>query len=186
MMRKFLLLFILFVTGILAMVASGPEVVYFHSDDFDGPENTAFRQVERDSTGITVTYDFDFATFEPDEVYSGTFWCQLKGFGQTSEASTPALSRRIDIFDVPANTLRPRLLLVSCEYRDFDYSLTPAREDLFDTGEVSYSKANVKPIQSSVFESASSIVSDFKFTCEPNRSLYEVQVKPVQYDLATG
>lgn len=39
-MRKFLLLFILFVTGILAMVASGPEVVYFHSDDFDGPEDT--------------------------------------------------------------------------------------------------------------------------------------------------
>ena len=76
--------------------------------------------------------------------------------------------------------------LQNSEYRDFDYSLTPAREDLFDTGDVSYSKANVKPIQSSVFESASSIVSVFKFTCEPNRSLYEVQVKPVQYDLATG
>lgn len=185
-MQRSLLLFVLFATNILAMVAAVPEVVYFHSDDFDGPEETAFRTVERDSMGITVTYDFDIATFEHDDVYAGTFWCQLEGFGQTTESGSPALSRRIDIFDVPANTLRPHLMLVSYEYTDLDFTLTPARQDLFDSEDIRYSKANVMPIKSSVFGSASTIVTDFNFTCEPNRGVYEVQVKPVQFDLATS
>lgn len=138
--------------------------------------------VEEDSVGITVTYEFPTALFVPDDVYDEAYWCKLEGFGDTGNDGEPSLLQHLDIFDLPANCVDASVSLLSCDDMDLNIPLAPAREMLFDSSEKVFTKANVSPIQNSMFTGDAALVSKYSFSRQRNRSQVEVLVKPVQYD----
>ena len=184
-MKNLLRFFLAFLTTFLVPYsgnAEGIRVINFRTG-IDLSQETPVRVVEQDSVGLTVTYDFMSAAFEPDDLYEGTYWCRIDGFGEIYKESAPSLISRNDIFDLPANCSAPTVTLLSCQYTDIQIPITPSHPQLMDNSDGLYTKDSVKPIGSSIFVGSDSVVCIEGFSRQFSRSQLKVKISPMQYDL---
>ena len=109
-------------------------------------DNAPVRTVTNASDGIIITYTFSQMTLREDPLFNGQTLCSIQGFGENSIGEEPAVLFREDRFVIPANTSTSIEILES-SYKDFTYTLGPARELLSDNNYDSYTTENVLPVK---------------------------------------
>jgi hypothetical protein len=141
------------------------------------------RTVSRDSTGMTVEYEIPTAISYADDLYEGTNWFKITGFGLNCEEETPSLPQRVDIFDLPDNCVSATVTMLDAEKTTWTMELTPARVLLLDSDDETYTKSNVKPIKRNGVSGANNIATMLRLTKYRGHLRANVMIKPVHYDM---
>ena len=112
----------------------------------DGVASTVpVRNVEALPNGYRVTYVFTRALLQPDNLYKGTLFWKVDGFGLSPASGDPCTLSRNDMLAVPEGYVAT-VELIDSAYCDFHYELTPARQPLIDSGDEIYTQENVQAI----------------------------------------
>ncbi|WP_337568747.1 C25 family cysteine peptidase [Hallella sp.] len=133
--------------------------------------------------GYRVTYTFKNALLQADDLFKGTIFWKVDGFGLNPLSGDPSTLMRNDMLAVPEGYVATAEVTDSA-YRDFPYELTPARQPLIDSGDEVYTLENVQSIAPYEGYKPQAIV-----TQEPTQSyrgydLCLVDVSPIQYSYA--
>lgn len=139
------------------------------------------RTIESVADGIMVTYTFSKALLDPDEVYENTYWWKVDGFGFNETLTEAALPIRTDQFVVPVGKT-PSVEVISKEYVDFKYTLTPAREPLSDDNYQIYDKQLVKPIIPTNIWMPQNLVKASDNQVYRGNRIFKVTISPIQYN----
>ena len=143
------------------------------------------RNVVNTATGIEVTYDFSSAVIMKDDLFPGHYLWKMDGFGLNGESGTPSTLLRIDRFGIPDGKVC-RIEVVETRYKDFEYVLSPARPPLPNSGNETYTKDNVRPIDPAIAVFPEQIVEEEGIQKYRGRGILNVRVSPIQYHAATG
>ena len=143
------------------------------------------RNFEQIQDGIIVSYVFNSALLQPDDLYEDAYWWKFEGFGFNENPSEAAVPMRIDQFSIPEGK-NASLEIISHEYVDYNYFLAPAREPLPDNTNFGYSKANVLPIKKVNGWFPMATVEDLDIQCYRDLKILNVKVSPIQYDSSRG
>lgn len=139
------------------------------------------REVSIMSDGIVVTYNLSSAVLQKDELFEGSCWWKIDGFGLEEEEEKPSVLSRIDQLSIPYGS-SAKLEIMESVYKDFFYTLTPARKPLIDSGNDFYTKENVKPIDISLGIYPSVIVEIKDKQRYRGSDILNVKISPIQYD----
>lgn len=63
--------------------------------------NVPTRDVVVSTNSTTVTYTFDSAILQEDDLFEGCYWWRMDGFGIEDEPTKPAVLNRLDQFVIP-------------------------------------------------------------------------------------
>lgn len=139
------------------------------------------RDVEVSSNSTVVTYIFSKATIMEDDLFEDSYWWKVEGFGIEDVPSRPSVLNRIDRFVIPKGK-NASVEVVETSYKDYNYSLAPARQPLADDGDEIYTKQNVQPIDLSIGVYPMSIVEEYGMQSYRGENILSVKVSPIQYD----
>ncbi len=140
------------------------------------------RDVEVSSNSTVVTYIFSKATIMEDDLFEDSYWWKVEGFGIEDVPSRPSVLNRIDRFVIPKGK-NASVEVVETSYKDYNYSLAPARQPLADDGDEIYTKQNVQPIDLSIGVYPMSIVEEYGMQSYRGENILSVKVSPIQYDV---
>lgn len=140
------------------------------------------REVDTFSDGIIVTYNFSSAILQKDDLFEGSWWWKIDGFGLEEEDGKPSVLSRIDQLSIPYGS-NAKIEIIESVYKDFPYTLTPARKPLTDSGNDFYTKENVKPIDASLGIYPTVVVESRDKQCYRGNDILNVRVSPIQYDV---
>lgn len=143
------------------------------------------RNVVNTEEGIEVTYDFSSAIIINDNLFPGHYLWKIEGFGLNNISGTPSTLLRIDQFGIPEGKTC-QIEIVETTYKDFEYVLSPARHPLVDNGDETYTKDNVKPIDSAIAIYPEKIVQEESIQKYRGKGILNVSVSPIQYNASTG
>lgn len=152
---------------------------------FNGKDsNVPTRDVVVSANSTTVTYTFDSAILQEDELFDGCYWWRIDGFGFEDEPTKPAVLSRLDQFVIPRGA-NVTVEVIESSYKDYHYPLTPARQPLTDSGNDIYTKQNVKPIDKSIGLYPKSIIEKQDIQSYRGENILSVKVSPIQYDVTS-
>lgn len=132
--------------------------------------------------GVEVTYVFSVANIQKDDLYEGTYLWKMDGFGSEDETSKPSVLQRTDQIQIPSGKTAS-VEVVSAEYKEYNYELAPARPPLTDSGNETYTKNNVKPIDVSLGIYPKDVVRKIDEQVYRGQKILNVEVFPIQYDV---
>lgn len=178
-MRK-LLLIIISAFGLLSVQAQ--QVLDLRTGSLtDGVTSTVpTRDVETLPDGYRVTYTFKSALLQADDLFKGTLFWKVDGFGLNSTSGDPSTLARNDMMAIPEGYAAV-VAVIDSAYRDYHYELTPARQPLIDSGDEVYSKDNVQAIAPYGGYKPQAIVSQEPTQSYRGHDLCLVDVSPIQY-----
>ena len=178
-MRR-LLLIIISAFGLLSVQAQ--QVLDLRTGSLtDGVASTVpTRVVETLPDGYRVTYTFKSALLQADDLFKGTLFWKVDGFGLNSTSGDPSTLARNDIMAIPEGYAAV-VAVIDSAYRDYHYELTPARQPLIDSGDEVYSKDNVQAIAPYGGYKPQAIVSQEPTQSYRGHDLCLVDVSPIQY-----
>lgn len=139
------------------------------------------REVEMLEDGYVVTYHFDGAVIQSDELYSGTVIWKVDGFGMNQISGDPCTLLRNDMVAVPAGETA-KVEVIDSAYIDFSYELSPARQPQIDSDNSYYTKQNVIPITPYDGLKPANIAFNSGTQSYRGQKLCQVTVSPIQYD----
>lgn len=179
-MKTILLLFLMLVTqfawGAVRTFNPIPKVG-------NSQKNKPLRSVTSDDEGISVNYTISqIMVQDDDEVYPGTVFMRIDGFGLTDEPGTPSVPFRRDSYKLPEGCSSVNLTIEKCNYVDVDYELTPARPDLPAYEDVVYSQSNVPAIVSSSITAEETLIKQPVYAIINGDRYAKVEVMPISYD----
>ena len=150
----------------------------------DGVASTVpVRNVEALPNGYRVTYVFTRALLQPDNLYKGTLFWKVDGFGLSPASGDPCTLSRNDMLAVPEGYVAT-VELIDSAYCDFHYELTPARQPLIDSGDEIYTQENVQAIVPYEGYKPQAVVSQLPTQSYRGHDLCLVGVAPIQYNYA--
>lgn len=76
------------------------------------------REVSIMSDGIVVTYNLSSAVLQKDELFEGSCWWKIDGFGLEEEEEKPSVLSRIDQLSIPYGS-SAKLEIMESVYKDF-------------------------------------------------------------------
>ena len=178
-MRR-LLLIIISAFGLLSVQAQ--QVLDLRTGSLtDGVTSTVpTRDVETLPDGYRVTYTFKSALLQADDLFKGTLFWKVDGFGLNSTSGDPSTLARNDMMAIPEGYAAV-VAVIDSAYRDYHYELTPARQPLIDSGDEVYSKDNVQAIAPYGGYKPQAIVSQEPTQSYRGHDLCLVDVSPIQY-----
>lgn len=139
------------------------------------------RDVDVTTESVTVTYHFNSAVLLKDDLYEGAFWWKVDGFASDDKPGYPSTLSRIDRIAIPFGS-QAKVEILEASYKDFPIELAPARPPLTDSGNETYSKKNVIPINPSLGIFPKRIVETFETQVYRNNEILGIKVSPIQYD----
>lgn len=139
------------------------------------------RDIEKLEDGYMVTYTFENAMLQPDELFSGKIFWKMDGFGLNQMPGEPSTLIRDDMIAIPSGYIA-NVEVVDSVYRDYNYELTPARQPLIDSYDEVYTKQNVLAIIPYDGYKPSNIVSLGGFQSYRGHKLCSTKVSPIQYN----
>lgn len=139
------------------------------------------RRVQVSKEGYIVTYTFEKANIINDPLFVGRVMWQIPGFGVDDTPNKPALLYRLDSFVVP-NGYNMDVKLIDSSYVDLQYSLSPARPPLIDSGNEFYTKNNVPEITAYNGFLPINVVGENNKGIYRGKKIANVFVSPIQYD----
>lgn len=142
------------------------------------------RDIEKLEDGYMVTYTFENAMLQPDELFSGTMFWKMDGFGLNQMPGDPSTLVRDDMIAIPSGYIS-KVEVVDSIYCDYNYELTPARQPLIDSGNEVYTKQNVLAIIPYDGFKPSTIVSQCGIQSYRGHNLCIAKVSPIQYNYNT-
>lgn len=142
------------------------------------------RDIEKLEDGYMVTYTFENAMLQPDELFSGTIFWKMDGFGLNQMSGDPSTLVRDEMIAIPSGYIA-KVEVVDSVYCDYNYELTPARQPLIDSGTEVYTKQNVLAIRPYDGFKPSTIVSQCAPQSYRGHNLCIAQVSPIQYNYNT-
>ncbi len=176
------LLFIL-ICSCLAASSQAQQILELHDGSLsDGIKSTVpTRDVQTLDDGYLVTYTFDNALILSDNLYTGTVFWKIDGFGLNESAGEPSTLLRNDLLNIPSGC-SARIEVVDSAYQDFSYELTPAHPALLNSNDEGYSKQNVPAITPYSGFFPSSVASLGATLSYRGQKLCQASVAPIQYD----
>lgn len=138
-----------------------------------------------DSTQIVVNYKLTSAIIQEDDLYEGSSWIKIPGFGLTRDSQTPSLPILLESFDLPEDCDSAVITITQASYKDYNYAITPSRPPLIDSNDEVYTKFNVKPIISSTLGLPSDIAKITGYESYRGIKRSNVLISPIQYDKNT-
>lgn len=139
------------------------------------------RDVSNGDHSVTVTYTFTNALLSDDPLYEGSKWWKVAGFGFENRVTKPSVPQREDLVEIPKGS-DYKLTLVSADYTEFSFELTPAHPELRNDLTQGYTKDNVLPIDPKLGLFPDKIVEDNGIQTYRGVDMVQVKVCPVQYD----
>ena len=139
------------------------------------------RNIEKIEDGYIVNYSFEKALIQPDELFSGTSFWKIDGFGLNQAPGDPCTLVRNDMVAIPVG-YRAKIEVIDSTYNDFSYELTPARQPQIDSDDKEYTKQNVLAIKSYDGFKPSYVVSHAGVQSYRGRNLCQVAISPIQYN----
>ena len=103
------------------------------------------REILPDENGVTVSYTFPGAVVSEDDLYPGTFHLDIPGFGVNMTPVEAEWPQRWDSFVIPQG-FEPSVELLSASTETRHFHLAPARPDLPNSSDETYSRENVPPV----------------------------------------
>ncbi len=179
-----------FIKNLLWLVVFIPAVAFGYSGSFYPETNTfnalpdynmPIREVYTDSTSISVYYKIEAVNLEDDDLYEGTSWLKINGFGLSYSIENPSLPFRCDKITLPPNKEFESISIIKARYIEQSIELTPARPLQGDDEYIPYTKSNVPPIKYSKFKTPSNIITS-NLTSKMGQQVVNVNIEPVQYD----
>ena len=150
----------------------------------DGVTSTVpTRDVETLPGGYRVTYTFKNALLQADDLFGGTTFWKVDGFGLNSLSGAPSTLVRGDMLAIPEGYVAT-VEVTDSTYRDFPFELTPARQPLIDSGDEVYTRENVQAIAPYEGYKPLAIVSQQPTQSYRGHDLCLVDVSPIQYNYA--
>lgn len=140
------------------------------------------KNIEQIENGYVVTYTFDKATVIADQLYNGCVMWKYAGFGTDDTPTLPALPYRNDCFAVP-NGYSAQVELLDSSWVDLNYSLSPARPPLTDSGNEVYTKKNVPEISAYGGYFPHSVIASDKSQMYRGNEIVNIKVSPVKYNV---
>ena len=120
---------------------------------------------------------------QPDNLYKGTLFWKVDGFGLSPASGDPCTLSRNDMLAVPEGYVAT-VELIDSAYCDFHYELTPARQPLIDSGDEIYTQENVQAIVPYDGYKPQAVVSQLPTQSYRGHDLCLVGVAPIQYNYA--
>lgn len=142
------------------------------------------RDIEELTDGYLITYSFDNALVQPDNLFSGTVFWKMDGFGLNEVPGDPSTLLRNDLVAVPSGYVA-EVEMVDCAYRDFSYELTPARQPLLNSSNEGYTKQNVLAIKPYSGFKPANVVSVSENQSYRGHEICQTTVSPIQYNYNT-
>lgn len=181
---KYLLLIILSVCRVLSSQAQ--QILDLNSGEMKrGVTSTVpTRDIEELEDGYLVTYTFDKAMIQQDDLFSGTIFWKMDGFGLNDIPGDPCTLGRNDQFAIPFGFI-PQVEVIDSAYRDFSYELTPARQALGNSSDEVYSKQNVIEINPYDGFKPTATASLSEIQSYRGHGICQITVSPIQYNYHT-
>lgn len=179
-MKTILLLFLMLVTQFAwgAVRTINPIPIVGNSQKI-----VPLKSVTSDDEGISVNYTISqIMVQDDDEIYPGTVFMKIDGFGQTDEPGTPSVPFRRDSYKLPEGCSTVSLTLEKCSFVDVDYELTPARPDLLAYENIRYSRSNVPAIGSTTITAKDALFTQPSYAMIGGDRYAKVEIMPVSYD----
>ena len=146
----------------------------------DKVETIPSRDVEETNDGLTITYRFDKVLLQKDELYKEASYIKIDGFWLNSKEGEPAILSRWDTFIVPSTDAK--VMVTDSVFSEYQLELAAARPPLENSGNVSYTRENVKPISAYNGFFPNKLIPS-TYNCEyRNQPLLKVCVCPLQYN----
>lgn len=139
------------------------------------------RNVTAGDHSVTVTYSFNKALLADDPLYEECKWWKVAGFGFENRVTKPSVPQREDLVEIPKGS-DYKLTLVSADYTEFSFELTPAHPELLNSVDEGYTKDNVPPIDPNLGLFPDKIVEDHGIQTYRGVDMVQVKVCPIQYD----
>lgn len=167
----------------MAASSQAQQILELHDGSLsDGIKSTVpTRDVQTLDDGYLVTYTFDNALILSDNLYTGTVFWKIDGFGLNESAGEPSTLLRNDLLNIPSGC-SARIEVVDSAYQDFSYELTPAHPALLNSNDEVYSKQNVPAITPYSGFFPSSVASLGATLSYRGQKLCQASVAPIQYD----
>lgn len=144
-------------------------------------DTTPTRHVEETNDGIIVTYSLTKANLNPDPLFFGSTLWAIDGFETNCNPEEPATLFRSDIFSLPKGASAV-LTLGECEYKEYHYNLSPARQPLSTDAIVSATRENITDITPYNGFFPSEIAAMGEPQAYRGTPLQGVSIYPIQYD----
>lgn len=130
---------------------------------------------------IIITHEFSSAKIIYDDLYLGTIWWHIDGFGLNDISTEASLPVKLETYVIP-NGYNAIVTIIDTAYIDFNYELTPARPPLIDSGNEYYTKDNVPEI--SIYDGFEplNVVNADEIQTYRNNNVQYVRIYPIQYD----
>lgn len=142
------------------------------------------RDVEKVEDGYIVTYTFDKALLLQDNLFSGTMFWKMDGFGMNQTPGEPCTLFRDDLLSIPFG-YSAKVNVIDSIYRDYEYELTPARQPLLDSDNETYTKQNVLSIKPYEGFKPSKLAELSRIISYRGHSICQMSVCPIQYNYNT-
>ena len=137
------------------------------------------RIIERDETGITVTYSFPGAVTVEDELYPEHVRLDIPMFGHHGDLEEPAWPVRGDSFEIP-DGYEATVSVIEANWCNLDISVAPARPMLVDSSNEVFSLDNVPPVKEFIGTLPETPVAIYDRQIYRDRHIIYVAVAPVK------
>lgn len=142
------------------------------------------RDIEKFENGYKVTYTFGKALIQPDNLFSGTMFWKMEGFGLNQIPGEPSTLTRNDLIAIPFGH-KAKVEVIDSTYYDYDYELTPARQPLLNSNNEIYSKENVPTIKPYDGFKPTTVASLSGIQYYRGNGICLAKVSPIQYNYKT-
>jgi hypothetical protein len=142
------------------------------------------RDVEKISNGYIITYTFDKAMILPDDVFSGTVFWKIDGFGMSKTSGVPCTLARNDLIAIPFG-YSAKVEVIDSVFNDYKYELTPARQPLLNSNNEIYTKKNVTAIKPYEGFKPTSVAEISEIQHYRGYGICQTTVCPIQYNYGT-
>lgn len=142
------------------------------------------RDIEKFEDGYKVTYTFGKALIQPDNLFSGTMFWKMEGFGLNQIPGEPSTLTRNDLIAIPFGH-KAKVEVIDSTYYDYDYELTPARQPLLNSNNEIYSKENVPTIKPYDGFKPTTVASLSGIQYYRGNGICLAKVSPIQYNYKT-
>ena len=178
------LLILLSVFGFL--LSQAQQVIDLHSGRLKNEVSSTVptRDIVRLDDGYLVTYSFENALLQPDNLFTGTMFWRMDGFGMNQTPGDPCTLLRNDLFAIP-NGYNVKVEVIDSTFCDFDYELTPARQPLIDSNNEKYTRQNVLAIMPYDGFKPSTVASQSGIQSYRGHKMCQTTLSPIQYNYNT-
>lgn len=167
-------------------VSQAQNVIDLHTGmSKEGESSTIpYRDVVELEDGYLITYTFDKALILKDNLFPGTSFWKMEGFGMNQIQGEPCTLFRNDLIAIPFG-YSAKVEVTDSAYHDFSYELTPARQPLLNSNNEIYTQQNVLPVKSFSGYKPSRIVYQEGVQSYRGHDICQTVVSPIQYNYDT-